>query len=244
MMLEQFTARNPEWGLTELAERLGVSKSMAHRLLSTLMDRGFVAQNPRTRRYRLGLRLLGLGAVVGDNLRIRQVALPHMEALARATGESVFLTVLEDQCAMPVARVELRHTVDWLFGVGERSPLTAGASNKVLLAFLPPEQQEALIAAAAAEAGSSAARDPEELRAELARIRAQGWAFSVGEVTPHSAAVAVPIFTRDGEIVASLAVAGPASRFTAEVIPGLIDRALEAALAIARHYRDGHGPVG
>jgi DNA-binding IclR family transcriptional regulator len=232
VVLELFTGRESEWGLTELAERTGISKSMAHRLLSTMADRGFINQNPRTRRYRLGLRLLGLGAVVGDSLRIRRVALPHMEAMARELGEAVFLTVPDQGSAVAVARVETNPGINWLLGIGERSPLTAGASNKILLAFLPAPEGEAVLARAAAD-GSA---DEQALRAELEQIRRQGWAFSVGEVTRHTAAVAVPILGQESELFGGLSVAGPAARFTAERTAGLVVKAQEAALAIARHY--------
>lgn len=240
MVLQLFSARMPEWGLTEMADRLGIAKSMTHRLLSTLADYGFVTQDPRTRRYRLGLSLLGLGAMVGDQLRIRRVAMPYLEVLARETGETVFLMILDRAYAMVAARVEMKQTVNWVLGIGERSPLTAGASNKILLAYLPDEERDAILARFAAVGSPS---DPVALRAELLQIQQRGWAFSAGEVTPLSAAVAVPIISQSGELLGGLSVAGPAVRFAADRIPELAAQAQESALHIARHYR-AEGSVG
>lgn len=237
-VLEQFSAREPERGLTEIAEKLGVSKSMAHRLVATLVECGFLAQNPRTRRYRLGLRLLGLGAIVGDHLTLRRVALPHMEDLARQVGETIFLTMRDGAYGMVAARVEFKPSMNWVLGIGEWSDLTSGASNKIILAHLPAEEREAILAR------SGAPDRAERLRADLEQIRKQGWAFSVGEVTRHSAAVAVPILAQDGEVLAGLSIAGPAARFEAERVPDLVVRAQETALDVARHYRDSEGPAG
>lgn len=235
LALTHFSAREPEWGLTELADRLGISKSMAHRLLATLVDHGFVEQNPRTRHYRLGLRLLGLGAVVGDNLRIRRVALPHMEALATEVGETVWLTVVDHQSAVAVARVETRPGIDWLLAIGERTPIWAGATNKILLPYLPAAEQAEIIA----HAEATGAADGDRLRAELAHIREQGWAFTMGEVTSLTAAVAVAIIGQKGELLGGLSVAGPAARFTPDRVKELVVSSQAAAMAIARHYQYG-----
>lgn len=240
LVLEAFTAKEPEWALTDLAQHVGISKSMAHRLLATMMDRGFIDQNPRTRRYRLGLRLLGLGAVVGDHLRIRQAALPHMEALAGRVDESVFLNVVDHEAATMVARVDLRASINWRLNIGERSPLIFGASNKILLAYVESSVQELVIAKAAA----SGLVDPGQLRAELTQIAQRGWAFTVGEVTRLTAAVAVPIIGERGDLLGGLSIAGPAGRFPAERVPELALWAQEEAMAIARHYQYGDSTVG
>lgn len=237
-VLEQFSAREPEWGLTEIADQLGVSKSMAHRLLATLTERGFLIQDPRTRRYRLGLRLLSLGAVVGDHLGIRRVALPHLEELARQVGETVFLTIRDGVYGLVAARVELKPSMSWVLGIGERSLLTLGASNKILLAYMPEAEREAILARLPAAQGT------ERLLLELSKIRAQGWAFSTGEITLHSAAVAVPVLSQDGQVLAGIAIAGPSGRFEPERLPHLVLQAQETALQVARHYRDGEGPAG
>lgn len=229
-VLELFTAREPEWGLTEVAERLAISKSMAHRLLATLMDHGFLQQHPRSKRYRLGLRLLGLGALVGDRLEIRRVALPHMEALARGVGETVFLTVVDRRSALAVARVEGEQSVNWLMGIGENFPLTRGATNKVLLAYLQPAEQEEILTGVAMPA------EAEAIRADLAEIRQQGYAFSVGEVTFQTAAAAVPIISPQGGLIAGLSLAGPMARVTSQRLPDLVAALQETALRIAQHY--------
>lgn len=237
-MLGLFSSREPEWGLTDIADRLGISKSMAHRLVATLSDQGFLSQNPRTRRYRLGLRLLGLGAAVGDHLTLRRVALPHMEELAQQVGETIFLTMRDEDYGMVAARVELRPSLNWVLGIGERSDLTAGASNKIILAYLPAAERESVLSRSPAPLGA------ERLRADLERIRQQGWAFSAGEVTKNSAAVAVPVFSQGGEVIAGLSIAGPAARFDQGRIPELVVRAQETALNVTRNYLDSEGSVG
>ncbi|MFZ5822936.1 MAG: IclR family transcriptional regulator [Bacillota bacterium] len=209
--LELFTPDRPALDLSEVAARLGAGRSTVHRLCSTLVARGYLTYDQRTREYRLGLAAIRLGNAALAGLDVRQAARPHLIRLAELTGEFTFLLVAQDDSAIVVDRVEGSHPLRLTLNPGAPWPLHAGASNKVLLAHLPADRVDTYLSRNLTRVTERTPVDPEALRADLLQIRAQGHAFSVGELTPDVAAYAVPIL--DGEnLLGGLCVAGPASR--------------------------------
>ncbi|HEY64507.1 MAG TPA: IclR family transcriptional regulator [Caldilineae bacterium] len=228
-VLLQFDEAHPEWSAAELAQQLGLHRSIVYRILATLERRGFVTQADRRGRFRLGLKLVELGNVVLANMDLRQVAHPVMERLVRETGESAFLTVVSGDESVCVDKIDSPQPIRVTLTLGGRSPLHAGASNKILLAYLPPKAIDAYIAKGLEQITPDTITDPQQLKEELAQIRKQGWAYSVGELTPGVAAMAVPLRNSNGEVVAGLSIANLASRFSEDRRPMLIQKLREAA---------------
>lgn len=232
-VLLQFDKEQPEWSGSELSAALGIHRSIVYRILKSLERRGFVVQTGRQGRFSLGLKLVELGSIVLDGLDLGQVARPVMRRLVKETGESAFLLVVSDDQSVCVLRVDSRKALRAMTNVGDRSPLHAGASSKVLLAYLDPEKREALIARGFERITPLTITNQEKLRADLAQIRKQGWAYTVGELTPYVAAIAAPLWDSSGELRGGLSIAGPASRFSEDRLQGLIDYTIRAGEEIS-----------
>jgi len=216
-------------GVNALARRIGVNPSSASRLLATLERGGLVARDPGGP-YRLGLHLVALADRVLDSLDVRDLARPHLRALAEATGETVSLSVPDGEQAVTVDFVPGASTVVSMARLGRPSVGHATSTGKVLLAH---------VAAAVPPAGLASftdrtITDPRALAAELDRVRAQGWAASEGEREPDLNALAAPVFGRGGELAAILSVQGPAARMDAARRAEVLPRLLEAAVALSR----------
>lgn len=216
-VLEAFTAERPEWGVTELGQHLGWDKSVVQRVLATLEARGYVARSARTRRYRLGLAVLGLADVVNRTLDVREASREGMVELVCETGESALLTIVAGDEAVCVDALDGPRAIKYSTRVGMRIPPHVGAGSKVLFAFRPAEEIEALLSGRELEAFTEGTIvDKEELLGEYARIRARGVAVSLGEMDPEVGAVGFPLRDRRGEVVAAITVVGPRERILGE----------------------------
>ncbi len=211
-----FDQTHPEWSSGELAQVLGLHRSIVYRILTTLQRRGFVTQDRYRGRFRLGLKLVELGNVVLAGIDLRDVAHPVMVRLVEETGESTFLTVISGDESVCIDKVDCPHQVRVTLTIGGRYPLHAGASNRILLAYLPADTVDDLIARGLEPITPHTITDPTQLKDNLATIREQGWAYTLGELTPGVAAVAVPLLDSNGTLVAALSIAGPVSRFSEE----------------------------
>lgn len=233
-VLRQFSCDGPALGLQELARSLGLPRSTAHRLLRSMEAAGFLVYDPESRTYRLGLWLARLGEVAMASVELRTAARPYLQSLAAETGESALLLVVRGSSAVVIDVQESQSPLRLTLPVGTPWPLHAGASNRVILAFLPAHEREEILRQPLDRITQRTITDPDRLRRELHWVRHRGFAYSVGELTPGVAAVAVPILA-DGRLLGGLAVAGPAARLTRGRVPGVVRRLQEAAAAIARN---------
>lgn len=232
-VLQQFDEEHPKWGSSELADVLGEHRSVVYRSLATLERRGFVTRVDGSSQFRLGPKLVELGNVVLSGIDLRQVAHPVMTQLCKETGESVFLTVVSRDESVCIDRIDSPQRVRVTMDIGGRYPLHAGASNKLLLAYLPPQVREELIARGLPAHTPDTITAPDALGEDLATIRQQGWAYSIGELTPGVAAIAVPVRDSNREIIAAFSIGGLAARFTDEKLDNLLDATRTAAETIS-----------
>lgn len=216
-------------GVTQIADRLGLAKSTVHRILSTLESRGFVRQDRMTGRYHLGLKALELAGAYLAQDDLGSVAYQEMTRLRDEVEETVSLYVRDGLERVRVQKAEGRHIVRRVVDLGERLPLHRGASGKILLAWLPPEQLHQILQRIRLQFNF----DVERLKRELAEVRERGWATSAGERAEGIASVAAPIRNRYGEVLAALAISGPANRFDDEMIERYSQAVVEAARNIA-----------
>jgi len=198
--------------LTEIAERLGVPKGSAHRLLSTLTARGYVtARSNGTLRggFTLGPRLLALAARSHGRLDLAQAARGPLERLAAITGEGCQLSVRAGDRALCLVRVPApaHPEVALMGGVGASFPLHAVAVGKALLAFAPEAERAAYLSGGTLTAFTEyTLAEPEALARELAAIRASGIARDEQEYKRGLRALAAPVFGADRKIAAAIAV--------------------------------------
>jgi DNA-binding IclR family transcriptional regulator len=242
-VLDAFDADRPTWSLAELSAHLRLPKSTLHRFLVSLESHGVLRRDMADLRWRLGYRLFIWGSQAVKSTGLHQLARPIMRDLVGDSGETAILTVIHAQEVVCVEKVETRHPVRLALEVGTPRPPHAGASSKVLMAFLPQQEIQAIISdKGLPKLCTNTITDPDELQAELARIRERGFAQSCEETDPGAWGVATPIFDRNGEVVAAIGVAGPASRFTDEVAQRFVALCHQASRRISALLCTGVAP--
>jgi DNA-binding IclR family transcriptional regulator len=220
-------ATEPELGVAELGRRLGVAKSTAHRIVTTLCAKGYVQRVPETKSYRLGIRLHELGELVASRSQLRDHALPLLEQLRNQTGETVHLAVPEGAQMFYVERLESYQGLRFSSRVSRLRPIHLSSSGKAVAAFNPAVADAACAAGFAIRTQRTIRTKQQFLRC-LAETRARGYAFSIEEDEPGLSSVAAPVLDRDGIARAAISVAGPVSRVTGDDI-GQMARRVQAA---------------
>jgi DNA-binding IclR family transcriptional regulator len=214
-----------ELAMTEIADKVGLHKSTVHRMLATLEDKGFVARDRASDRYRLGLRIWELSANMAGADDPAVLGLPEMERLRDLLGETISLYLRDGNERIRIQAVQSNQAVRRVAPVGVRLPLYVGASSKVLIAFEELQRRELLLS----DPSWPAFVDMKNYREQIEEIRALGYATSFEEREPGAAAVSAPIINRAGKLVAALSVSGPASRLTPEVMREHAPVIIEAA---------------
>jgi IclR family transcriptional regulator, acetate operon repressor len=211
-------ADGPSLGVTEIAAALGLSKAAVHRIVTTLVAKGYLQSDARTRRYALGPAVLSLGLAYLQRMDLRGLARSAMQDLSARTQETVTLAVRSGWVRVYVDQVLPAREVKLSVTLGEPYPLHAGSSSKTFLAHLSEDElQEYLASMPLQPLTASTITVAEELRGELALIRERGYAASLGERQEGSASMAAPVVDRHGEVVAAIGVCGPIDRFAPTV---------------------------
>jgi DNA-binding IclR family transcriptional regulator len=225
-------ARSGEAGVTKLAADIGVHKSTAFRLVTTLERGGLVEQSEHRGKYRLGMGILRLAGATTARLDVVQEARPICRELAAATRETVNISVLSDRSAFYLDQVAGASSLQPHNWVGQRIPLHATSNGKVLLSGLSPDEVEATVSALPALTDRTIT-DLSRLRAEVEEVRVRGYAQAVDELEVGLTAVAAPIRNAHGDVVAALSVSGPSFRLDRqridEIVPLLLDAAREVS---------------
>lgn len=206
-------------GVSEVSRRTGLSKATAHHLLITLEARRVVMREPDTPLFRLGWTLYELGANVVRDVDLSRAARPFLDQLARQTGESVLLGILDGDGVLYLDRGEAPTGLQMRANAGRRSPLYATASGKVLLALAADHDLvEAVLTRPLVALTPATITDPVVLRQQLAAVRQQGYATCWQEREVGLSSVAVALRDYTGTVSGSLAIAGPASRLTSRTL--------------------------
>lgn len=203
-------AEHPHLGVTRLALKLGINKSRAYRMLCTLEIHRFIVQDERTSTYALGTQAFVIGVAALRQTALVRAAQCHMLALSQAINETVVLRVREGLETVCIMRCETTRETRMIGAVGNRRPVSLGASGKVLLALAPSEVREAYFA----KVRRTAQDDSFKLAEELDAIARKGYAVSVGEVTAGVVAIAAPVCDRTGAAIASVSVTAPQVRIS------------------------------
>jgi DNA-binding IclR family transcriptional regulator len=229
-----FGADQPEWGTSEVARAARLPVPTAHRILAALAGRRYLARDERSRRFRLGPAALELGGRARAVLDLRQAALPVLRRLARETDETALLTVpnSERDRSVCLERVESSQPLRLSVEPGRRLPLHAGASQKALLAFLAEEEIERVAAGSLERLCRATITDADALRANLAEVRACGWAISAEETNVGVWGVAVPLLDEGGTAVAAVGLAGPSARLSPDEVLDHLERLRDGAVEI------------
>jgi len=231
-LLERMADTGGEVGLSELSTSSGLPLPTIHRLMRTLVDCGYVRQQPN-RRYALGPRLIRLGESASRLLGTW--ARPFLAELVEATGETANMALLDGDEVVYVAQVPSRHSVRMFTEVGRRVLPHSTGVGKALLAHLPPAEVRALLARTGMPAATEKTiTDPDAFLAELDRIRSLGYSIDDNEqeIGVRCLAVSVP----DSPTAAAISISGPAGRVTnaatGKIVPVLHEVARHLSTAL------------
>ncbi|HEX6683673.1 MAG TPA: IclR family transcriptional regulator C-terminal domain-containing protein [Candidatus Limnocylindrales bacterium] len=210
-VIRAFDAAHPELTLSEVAAATSVTRAAARRFLLTLAELGYVRSDGRL--FSLTPKVLELGYAYLSSLSLPDVAEPHLEALAADVNESSSISVLDRDDVVYVARVPVSRIMTVTISVGTRFPAYATSMGRVLLAGLSPEQLEEYLSRIKLQRLTSrTVSSVASLRAELTRVRTQGWAIVNQELEEGLRAVAAPIRDRRDRVIAAVNISTQASR--------------------------------
>jgi DNA-binding IclR family transcriptional regulator len=214
-LLEALEDSRGEVGIAELSKRVALHVSTAHRILATLVARGYARQNPETGRYALGAKALHLAESYLGQMDLRRVVRPVLERLTQETGETANLVILDRREALYLDKVESPQSLRIFSRIGRRAPLHCTAVGKVLLADRPKAQVDALLGRGPLERLTRhTITSAGQVRRELEKVRDQGFALDREECEEGACCIAVPIRNAQGDVEAALGISAPTTRLT------------------------------
>jgi DNA-binding IclR family transcriptional regulator len=211
MAILDMLARQGEVGVTEIAHELEVHKSTAFRLVEALEVWQLVEQVSERGKYRLGFGIVRLAGATSARLDLSRESQAVCARLAVELDETVNVAIVDQGQATNVMQVYGSAAVTARNWIGQRTPMHATSSGKVLLAWSADEERE-LELGELTPFTPNTRTDWAKLEDELAEVRDRGWACTVEELEVGLNAVAAPIRAADGAVVAALSVSGPAYR--------------------------------
>ncbi len=236
-ILTLFNEATPRLSTEEISARVELPKSTVYRYLAALRKHHLIAEDSHPGTYRLGEGLLALARGVARS-SVPEIALPFMERLRQDYGETVILSALQNDQGVCLEKVDARHALRVSHDRGAIFPLHAGASGKVLFAYLPPADQAQIIRTQGlTRFTKTTITDPNRLQKELAQIRRQGYAESDGEVTEGTYGIGAPIMGRNGKIIAALSVSAPTQRLMGRKRTQMIHVVVETARQISEAFQ-------
>jgi IclR family KDG regulon transcriptional repressor len=238
-LLKAFSEDEVDIGVSTLAKRLGIAKSTVHRLATTLVAEGMLEQNPDNGKYRLGIALFGLGALVRRRMNVSTEARPYLFSLRETTGETVHLAILDKREIMYVYNLESTHAIRMRSDIGVRKPAYCTAEGLAILAFQPPALTDEIIAAGLHPRTPKTNTDPAGLRDALAAVRERGYAVEDEESETGMRSMAAPIRNATGDVVAAVGVAGPIQRLPDDVLASFAPHVTKTAedISVRLGYR-------
>jgi DNA-binding IclR family transcriptional regulator len=235
-----FDDAHPERGISDIAQAVGLHKATAHRIVTTLVNYGYLERVEDGQKYRLGLELPNLGYKVIRRMDLRRDALPYMKQFVEEWDETCDLSMFDQGQVFYVEILRGNRALTISAAVGQRLAAHGTASGKAILAFLPAEQIETSLSKPLHAYTEHTVTSPEELRKQFEKIREQGYAEDYEEYEAGVCAVAAPIFNRGGHVIAAIGTPSPTSRMTPQRMADMAVSIKDAANAISR--RHGYTP--
>ncbi len=243
-VIRAFDAENPTLTLSDVARSTGLARAAARRFLLTLVDLGYIRVDGR--QFRLSPQVLELGRAYLSSLRIPQIALPHLQDVTDELRESSSLAILDGTDIVYVAHAPAKRILSITINIGTRDPAFATSLGRVLLAGQDDDWLDNYLDTIELPAITPRTiSTPDKLRAELMRIRRQGWALVDQELEDGLRAIAAPIHDEHGNVTAAANLAVHASRWNNDAIrQTLLPRLLQTTTAIDRDTNAAAPPVG
>jgi DNA-binding IclR family transcriptional regulator len=234
-ILNSFNQDEPVLTLTEISRRITLPKSTTYRFLEAMESQGMITREANGRGYKLGYQLIHWGMLSQSAIDLRAEALPIMRTLTDKTGETSILSIRVGNAGIWIEVYESRQPVRLTMRVGEMLKLHAGASSKVLWAFLPEAQIDSLLGEIElTPILPNTITDPDKMREELRVIRERGYATSFEETDRGAMGIAAPVFDHRHETIAGIGIAAPISRVPQERVDEIAKTILEASQDLSR----------
>ncbi|MGH9339220.1 MAG: IclR family transcriptional regulator [Acidobacteriota bacterium] len=234
-ILEAISREGSEQGIRELSRKLGLNKSIVHRLVLTLADHGFLEQNPATTKYRIGIRAFEIGQVYVSTDGLQEAALPELRSLAREHHLNAILGVRHADKVVYLLTIPSSAEIVLRSRPGARSPLHSTAVGKALLAGEPDSELEVILGKGPLEKFTSETIvSLSDLRAELEEVRRRGYSINDEEYYPEIFSVGAPVYDQHGEVTAAISGSVPRYQITGDRIPEIVRLVTKGAHSISR----------
>ena len=234
-LLLEFSGEQRDFGVGELAERCGVSKGQVSKVLEAFADNGFLAQDPKTRRYSVGVQSYTLGSRFLANDRLCRAAMPVMRELVTRTGHSARLSILHGDQVLYLIGLEGPLFVDTGWRAGTSLPVHSTSAGRVLLAFMDPKLAQHLLSASPLRAVTEhTITDRAKIEKIVRDVRIKGYATQRSETTPGLGTIAVPVFGPQQQAIGALGIAFPSHVALAEDEADIADRLHQAARTLSQ----------
>jgi IclR family transcriptional regulator, KDG regulon repressor len=240
-VLTSFSGEENELGITTLASRLRLAKSTVHRLAATLSSAGFLEQNSETGKYRLGVALFELGALVRRRMDVANEARPKLRELLEKTGETVQLGIVDHLSVLYVYEMESPRAIRMAAAVGGRAPLHCTAVGKVLLAHQSVDYVKLVIDSGLIAFTAKTVTRRAAVLEMLDEVKQRGHAIDDEESESGLRAIAAPVRNHGGEVIAALGVAAPVQRMNKKVLQTCVPSVMATASAVSA--RLGYPPA-
>ena len=237
-LLEFLSGNESEIGITEVSKKLSMGLSTVHRILTTLKSRGYIIQNQKTSKYRLGIKLFELGCEVQSAKHLVKLIEPYLLQLSTSTNETSNLAILEVKDVVYLAKCESSEVLTTNIKIGTRLPAHCTALGKAILAYLPDSEFNLLyqVNEPIISLTSKSISSLDELEKELNNVKEQGYALDREEYKIGINCVGVPIFVRNGEAMAAISITGPASRFTTDKMEDAKNKLMIVSKEISKFF--------
>jgi IclR family transcriptional regulator, acetate operon repressor len=230
--------------LTDLAQRVQLAPSTAHRLLATLEKMGYVYQGGELGRWYIGLQAFTVGTSFLANRDFVAQSHPYMRRLMEQSGETANLGILDGTEAVFIDQVQCREMMRTIVKLGSRVPLHASGVGKAIFAALPDEQIDAILKVKGLpRITNNTITSPETMWASIRVIRQRGWSFDDEEHALSTRCVAAPVYNEHAEVLGAISLAGPCSRLPDERIKQLGTLVAHTAEELT-HRLGGRWPLG
>ena len=211
-LLEVLREKNTSFSIAELAEAMALPPSTVHRILQTFCEKKYIIRDERTHTYRLGPALIPLGKAAARGIRLQDAAHPVLESLSRESKEDSYLVIPVGNKGLVIEKVDGPSHLKVVEEFGYEMYLHCGAIRKVLLAYQTPAFIDQYFKTIIVNDQAFPHVRPEDLKAELKKIRRDGYAITHGEYVNDAIGIGEPIFNSDGELAGSIGIIAPEIR--------------------------------
>ena len=230
-LMNLFSIDQPELSVTEIAVKLEIAKSTAHRILISLESEGYIMQDKKSNLYRLGVSFLSLGNVITKKMPIYRHSSSVLKYLQQSTGETAGVMVLENEYTYVINIEESHYPIRYSTYIGKKESVYRSSTGLTILAFQSTKVIDSI--------QEKAPVPDQDFQQKVDFIRSNGYYASIDEFYENFTSIAVPVRNRSGEVIAALAIAGPSERIFPKNIPNLTKTLIAASEKFTKSLKLG-----